>query len=73
MLQLTNSTSETASAWLGTAIPVSSAFTTTFQFQITPASTSATSIGDGFAFVIQGAPDRGRYLGTDRVGNVHRI
>jgi hypothetical protein len=59
VLQLTNSGSQTSSAWLRTAIPVASAFTTTFQFQITPASTSATSIGDGFAFVIQADPAGG--------------
>lgn len=56
VLQLTNSGSETTSAWLRTAIPVSSAFTTTFQFQITPAATGSNTIGDGFAFVIQSAP-----------------
>jgi hypothetical protein len=78
VLQLTNSGGETSSAWLGTAIPVSSAFTTTFQFQITPASTSANSIGDGFAFVIQGAPSGaatlgltgyGMYIGYDGIRN----
>jgi len=58
-LQLTNTTDETASAWLGTAIPVSSAFTTTFQFQITPAETGPNSIADGFAFVIQADPAGG--------------
>ncbi len=58
-LQLTNGTDETVSAWLGTAIPVSSAFSSTFEFQITPKSTSATSIGDGFAFVIQADPAGG--------------
>jgi hypothetical protein len=68
VLQLTNSGSETSSAWLGTAIPVSSAFTTTFQFQITPASTSANSIGDGFAFVIQGAPTGAATLGLTAYG-----
>jgi hypothetical protein len=52
-LQLTNNISETASAWLGTAIPVTSGFTMTFQFQIA-AITSPPA--DGFAFVIQNAP-----------------
>ena len=56
MLQLSNSTSETTSAWLPAAIPVSSAFTTAFQFQITPPATGSNTIGDGFAFVIQSAP-----------------
>ncbi len=56
MLQLTNTGSETTSAWLPAAIPVSSAFTTTFQFQITPQATGSNTIGDGFAFVIQSAP-----------------
>jgi hypothetical protein len=77
-LQLTNASMETASAWLGTAIPVASAFTTTFQFQITPASTGPNSIGDGFAFVIQGAPTGnatlgatgyGMYIGYDAIPN----
>ena len=67
-LQLTSGNDQTASAWLGTVIPVSSAFTTTFQFQITPRSTSATSIGDGFAFVIQGAPAGAATLGTTGLG-----
>ncbi|MGD1073047.1 MAG: YDG domain-containing protein [Bryobacteraceae bacterium] len=67
-LQLTNATTETASAWLGTAIPVNSAFTTTFQFQITPAATSANSIGDGFAFVIQAAQTGNATLGTTGMG-----
>ncbi len=75
-LQLTNTTSETASAWLGTAIPVASAFTTTFRFQITPSSTGP--IGDGFAFVIQGAQTgaatlgatgQGMYIGYDGIPN----
>jgi hypothetical protein len=68
MLQLTNSTTETASAWLKTAIPVSSAFTTTFQFQISPASSGPNSIGDGFAFVIQGAPTGNMTLGSTGLG-----
>ena len=55
-LQLTNNGTggTAASSWLPTAIPVSSAFSTTFHFQITPTSTGAQSIADGFAFVIQG-------------------
>lgn len=77
-LQLTDTGSETASAWLPVAIPVSGAFTTTFQFQITPAPTSPNSIGDGFAFVIQGAQSGnmtlgltgyGMYIGYDGIPN----
>jgi Legume lectin domain/Bacterial Ig-like domain (group 3)/YDG domain len=67
-LQLTSTGSETASAWLGTAIPVISAFQTTFQFEINPASSTDTSIGDGFAFVIQGAPTGSATLGTTGLG-----
>lgn len=52
-LQLTNNTSETASAWLSTAIPVASGFNMTFQFQIAPITSPP---ADGFAFVIQSAP-----------------
>jgi Legume lectin domain/YDG domain len=68
MLQLTNTTTETVSAWLGAAVPVSSAFTTTFQFQISPGSTGPNSIGDGFAFVIQGAPTGTMTLGSLGMG-----
>jgi hypothetical protein len=68
MLTLTNNSTETASAWLPTAIPVTSAFTTTFQFQITPATSGPNSIGDGFAFVIQGAPSGNTTLGTTGEG-----
>jgi len=68
VLQLTNSTGETTSAWLPAAIPVSSAFTTTFQFQITPATHGPNSIGDGFAFVIQGAPTGNTTLGSTGLG-----
>ena len=66
-LQLTNAATETASAWLATAIPVSSAFTTTFQFQISP-SYPANTIADGFAFVIQGASTGNTTLGTAGMG-----
>ena len=68
MLQLTNNSQETASAWLPTAIPVSSPFTTTFQFQITPATNGPNSIGDGFAFVIQGSPTGKTTLGSTGFG-----
>ncbi len=71
-LQLTNARTKTASAWLSTAIPVSSAFMTTFQFQITPAENGANSIGDGFAFVIQGASSGNATLGTTGAAP-HRI
>lgn len=67
-LQLTNTTSTTVSAWLGAAIPVSSAFTTSFQFQIAPNSTGPNSIGDGFAFVIQNAPTGNTTLGLTGYG-----
>jgi hypothetical protein len=62
-LQLTNTTTETAAAWLGSSIPVGAAFTTTFQFQITPAASGPNSIGDGFAFVIQAAQTGNTTLG----------
>jgi hypothetical protein len=68
MLQLTNSGTETASAWLPAAVPITSAFTTTFQFQITPAATGPNSIGDGFAFVIQGGPNGNMTLGSTGAG-----
>jgi hypothetical protein len=68
VLQLANNVSQTSSAWLGTAIPVSSAFTTTFRFQITPASSGPNSIGDGFAFVIQAASTGNATLGTAGMG-----
>jgi hypothetical protein len=69
VLQLANNVSQTSSAWLGTAIPVSSAFTTTFRFQITPAASSGpNSIGDGFAFVIQAAPTGAATLGATGYG-----
>lgn len=67
-LQLSNTGSETTSAWLGAAVPVSSAFTTSFQFQITPKSTGPNAIGDGFAFVIQNAPNGDATLGTTGFG-----
>lgn len=67
-LQLANTTKETTSAWLGAAIPVSSAFTTSFQFQIAPPSTGPNSIGDGFAFVIQNAQNGNATLGTTAYG-----
>jgi hypothetical protein len=67
-LQLTNTTTETASSWLGTSVPVGSAFTTTFQFQIVPPASGPNSIGDGFAFVIQAAPAGNATLGQTGAG-----
>jgi hypothetical protein len=68
-LQLTNGGgSETVSAWSPAAITVSSAFTTTFQFQISPASSGPNSIADGFAFVIQGASTGTATMGTTTAG-----
>jgi Legume lectin domain/MBG domain/YDG domain len=67
-LQLTNTGSQTTSAWLSTAIPVASAFTTSFQFKITPPFSATDSIGDGFAFVIQGASSGAATLGSTGYG-----
>lgn len=75
-LQLTNGVGDTTvSAWSPGTMPVSSAFTTTFQFKITA---GAGSLADGFAFVIQGAPTGtstlgatgyGMYIGYDGIPN----
>ena len=51
-LRLANDIGQASSAWLNTAIPVSSGFSTSFQFQISSATTL--TLADGFAFVIQG-------------------
>lgn len=74
-LQLANSTSQTTSAWLPTAVPINSPFTTSFQFQIS-AERGVNSIGDGFAFVIQGAgatalgaTGQGAFIGYDGIPN----
>jgi len=65
-LQLTSAQDQTASAWLGTQQSVTSGFTTSFAFQITPV--SGTALADGFAFVIQGAPNGAATLGTTGAG-----
>lgn len=57
-----------AAVWLPTAVPVSTAFSTTFNFQITPTSTGPNSIADGFAFVIQGSPTGNTTLETGASG-----
>jgi hypothetical protein len=58
----------TVSAWLPTAISISTAFSTTFKFQIPQESTGPNSIADGFAFVIQGSPTGKTTLGTTGMG-----
>ncbi len=65
-LRLTDNTGETSSAWLPTAIQVSTAFSTSFQFRITPV--SGGQLADGFAFVIQSAPGGNATLGTTGLG-----
>lgn len=67
-VQLTSAGGQTSAAWAGTPQSVASGFSVTFQFQITPASTGPNAIGDGFAFVIQGAPSGNMTLGTTGLG-----
>jgi hypothetical protein len=74
-LQLANAFSQTTSAWLPVPLPVSAAFSTTFQFQIS-AEAGLGSIGDGFAFVIQGVGSSavgtagaGAYIGYSGISN----
>jgi hypothetical protein len=66
-LQLTSDASQTASAWLDTEQAVSSAFSTSFEFQIAPVPNNA-ELADGFAFVIQFAPNGTSTLGSTGAG-----
>jgi Legume lectin domain/YDG domain len=65
-LRLTNDVSETSAAWLPTPIDVSSAFSTSFQFRITPV--NGGQLADGFAFVIQNAASGAATLGMTGQG-----
>jgi len=86
LLRLTNNMGdETSSAWFTTELSVASGFSTSFDFQITPAATfpNTNSIADGFAFVIQaqngttppngtatlGLTTHGGFIGYDGIPN----
>jgi hypothetical protein len=66
-LRLTSNGGQTTSAWLSTSQPVSTGFSTSFTFQFTPVSPGET-LADGFAFVIQSAPDGTGTRGTGGPG-----
>jgi hypothetical protein len=65
ILRLTDATSETSAAWFGTKKAVSSGFSTSFTFRITPTNGQ---LADGFAFVIQNATTGTGTLGTTGLG-----
>ncbi len=70
-LQLTNDMGgETSSAWLTNEQPVASGFSTSFDFQITPAWEGANTIADGFAFVIQAQSGTTPPNGTATLGTI---
>ncbi|MGD1094295.1 MAG: MBG domain-containing protein [Bryobacteraceae bacterium] len=66
-INMTSSTNQTAAAWLPAPLPVGSAFTTQFSFQISASAPGAT-IADGFAFVIQNSLAGTGALGTTGMG-----
>jgi len=66
-----SSQNQHGSAWFGTQQPLSTGFTTAFQFQISKSCTNCSFPGDGLALVIQNDPAGTRAIGY--TGNGHNI